>query len=172
MEKLHFLKKTKDKNGHAISLPDAIKMTKNTSTPKTLLTHLNTHHICPPHQVWSHSAHKRPRNYQKNVFFHVFGYQNAILTMFLHPKWPQKNVTSTFSPEMPLTHLNIPPAGARYQISTDFAHKRLKIYQKTYFVLFAVFSLTAKHSSSDFHARGPWAATKHRMEYLTIREVA
>jgi len=49
--KTAFPEKNKDKNGHAISLPDAIKMTKNTSTPKTLLTHLNTHHICPPHQV-------------------------------------------------------------------------------------------------------------------------
>ncbi len=72
--KTAFHEKNKDKTGHAISLPDAIKMTNNTLPPKTLLTHINTHLICFPHQVWSHSAHKRPKNYQKTYFLPLRGH--------------------------------------------------------------------------------------------------
>ena len=74
MEKTAFHEKNKDKTGHAISLPDALKMTNNTLPPKTLPTHINTHLICFPHQVWSHSAHKRPKNYQKTYFLPLRGH--------------------------------------------------------------------------------------------------
>ena len=128
-----FPEKNKDKNGHAIALVDAIKMTKNTCTPKTLLTHINSHHICINYQVWSHSTHKRPRNCQKTVFFLVFGCQNTILAMFWHPIWPQKNTKSTFLPKAPLTYLHTPQLWTKYQLWSHSAHKRPRYNQKTSF---------------------------------------
>ena len=69
MKNPHVVKKTKSKMTPYFYLYGTKKKVKHTFSSKILLTYLNLPYASSNHQIWSHSAHKRPRNHQKTVFF-------------------------------------------------------------------------------------------------------
>ena len=153
------------------------KKVKHTFSSKILLTHLTLPYASSNHQVWSHSAHKRPRNHHKNRVFlppceliRPFG-GCRFRTLSTQNRYLDFPDTKTPLPTIFYYHLC-----SNHRIWSQSAHKRPRNCQNSYFFSNCPCTLRPQKDPKSCHEWvrqiAQYTRTTGPIDYLSIWKVA